>query len=354
MNRTGQVLVGCAVGCGVLLLASVGACIGFVSWLKRPGELLEPARLLDRSTLAHVEWTLRIEDPGTEQAFGALLEGIDRSRAAVPFLPEVLRRWSSESDERELRQLFPLTLTWSLRRGATGERDHLFAASVPTMGNRIRIADWFLGFAARRDGDLEQIEHAGEQIYRVRRNGMAFFIRTDGVFLTTDVDRAKSTVEALEQRTPGAHEAGELEELLAGLPETARLRGAAVNEDGACAAILGWLTGRSVEDAAAADVDLSVADVDLSTVHALTVAGGFTPSAAFEALLTVLSTDPRWGASHGERLASALAERLDAEVTPVDTATDPLVLRISIDDPAGALSQRLDRVVKRPDRRARR
>ncbi len=342
MNRTGQVVVGCGVGCGILLLASVGACIGFVSWLKRPGELLEPARLLDRSTLAHVEWTLRIEDPGTEQAFAALLEGLDRNRAAVPFVPEVFRRWSSESDERELRQLFPLTVTWSLRRGATGERDHLFAASVPTMGNRIRIIDWFLGFAARRDGDLEQIEHAGEQIYRVRRSGTAFFFRTDGVFLTTDVDRAKSTVEALDRRTPSAHEAGELEELLAGLPETARLRGAALNEDGACAAILGWLTGRPVED------------VDLSTVQALTVAGGFTPSAALEVLLTVRSTDPRWGASHGERLASALAERLDAEVTAVDTAADPLVLRISVDDPAGALSQRLDRAIKRPDRRARR
>ena len=346
MNRTSQVLVGCAVGCGVLLLASVGACLGFVSWLKRPGELLEPARLLDRSTLAHVEWTLRIEDPGTEPAFRAVLEALDRNRAAVPFFPEAVREWSRRSDEREMRNLFPLALTWSLRRGASGERDQLFAASVPSMGNRIRIADWFLGFFAGGDRDLEEVEHAGEEIYRIRRSGMAFFIRRDGVFLTTDVERAKSTVDALDRHSAEAPEASELGALLSGLPETPRLRGAAVNEDGACAAIFEWLTGRPVEAAA-------TADVDLSTVRALTVAGGFTPSAGFEALLTVHSTDPRWGASHGERIASALAARLGAEVTPVDPAADPLVLRISIDDPADALRQRFDRAVKFPERRAR-
>ena len=336
MTRTTQVLAGCAVGCAILLLAAVGACVGFVAWLKRPGELLEPGVLLDQSTLAHVEWTLRLEDPGTEQAFRAVLEAVNDTRPVVPILPDAIQRLSRQRDEREMRQFFPLVATWSLRRGAAGAHDHLFGASVPNLGNWILIADWFLGFTAGRDGDLEQIEHLGEQIYRMRKTDAAFFIRRNGVFITTDVERARSTVEALERREPAAAAPEELRRLLDGLPGTVALRGAAVNEAGACATILAWLTGDPVED------------IDLSTVRALTLAGGFTPGAGFEATLTVLSDDPRWGASHADRLAAALAARLGEEVTAVEPAADPLALRISVDDPAGAVRRRLDFLLTRP------
>jgi len=341
MTRTSQVLAGCAVGCGILLLAVVGSCIGFVAWLKRPGELLEPGLLLDQATVAHAEWTLRLEDPGTEEAFRAVLEALNQTRQTIPILPDSIQRWSQQSDEREMRLLFPLVATWSLRRGASGTLDQLFGASVPSLGNRIRMADWFLGFAAGRDGDLQQIEHLGEQIYVLPKTGAAFFIRRDGVFVTTDVERARNTVEALERRTPGEAAPEELRRLLDGLPTTAALRGAAVNEAGSCAAILGWLTGEPVEG------------IDLSAVRALAIVGGFTPSAGFEATLTVQSDDPRWGAGNADRLAAALAARLGVEVTPVDATADPLVLRIAVDDPASAVRRRLDLLLTRPASRAR-
>ena len=342
MNRTGQVLVGCGIGCGILLLASVGACIGFVSWLKRPGELLEPSHLLDRGTLAHVEWTLRSEDPGTEQAFRALLEALDKNRNAVPFLPQTLRDWSKQRDEREMRTMFPMALTWSLTRGATpAEHEQLFAASMPNIGNRIRIADWFLGFAAGRDKDLEEVDHAGEQIYRLRRNGFSFFIRRDGVFFTSDVERAKAAVDELDHPATDRSDTAALVALLDALPQTSALRGAALGDEGASSQILEWLAGGPIED------------VDLSSVQSLSIAGGFTPSAAFESMLTVRSSDPTWGAANGDKLATALASHLDAEVAPVDPKADPLVLRIAVDDPAGAVRQRFDRAVSRPRRGAR-
>jgi hypothetical protein len=207
---------------------------------------------------------------------------------------------------------------------------------VPSIGNRILLADWVLAFVSGRDSDLDQVEHQGEDIYRIRKTGAAFFIRRQGVFVTTDVDRARSTVDALERARPGA--APELRALLDDLPENAALRGAARNEAGACAAILRWITGDPVDD------------VDLSAVRALAVSGGFTPSAALEALLTVHSADPRWGADNADRLASALAARLGADVTPIDRAAVPLVLRVTIDDPAGAVRRRLDAVLTAPAR----
>ena len=341
MTRTAQVLVGCGIGCGILILAAVGSCIGFVSWLERPGELVEPSRLLDGSTVAHAEWSLRLEDPGTEEAFHGVLDALNRSRSAVVFLPGVFEEWSKQRDEREMRQLFPMVATWSLRRGAAGTPEQLFGVSIPKIGNRIRIADWFLGFAAGRgrDNDLEQEEHAGEQIYRLRKTGAAFFIRSGAVFFATDVNEARSAVDALDRGPAGAPPEA-LAKLLDALPQ-APLRAAALNEAGACALILSQLTGEPADDA------------DLAPVRAITLAGGFTAGAGFEATLTVHSDDPRWGPLHADRLATALAETLGAEVAPVDAAASPLAMRITIDDPARAVRDRLDRAITIPERGAR-
>ncbi len=338
MTRTTQVVVGCAVGCGLVALLAVAVCVGFVVWLGRPGELLQPEVLLDDATLAHAEWTLRLEDPGTEQAVEAILEALDRTRSNVAFVPRFLQEWSRRRDERRMRELFPLVLTWSLRRGQAGALDHLFGVSAPSLGNRILMADWFLAFAAGRDSDLEQLEHQGEQIYRIRKTGTAFFIRRQGVFVTTDVERARAAVEALEHRQAGAPAATELRGLLDEVPRSAALRGAARNEAEACAAILGWLTGAPVDD------------VDLTTVRSLAIAGGFTANAAFEATLTVRSDDPRWGAGNADRLAAALAARLGVDVAAVDPTADPLVLRITVDDPAGAVRRRLDALLSKRER----
>jgi len=337
MTRTTQVFVGCAVGCGLLALVAVASCAGFVVWLGRPGEILEPGLLVDEATVAHAEWTLRLDDPGTERALREILDALARTRSDVTVVPNFVREWSRRRDERGMRELFPLVLTWSLRQGDAGSRDHLFGASVPSLGNRILLADWFLGFASGRNTDLSSVDHLGEQIYRIRKTGTAFFIRRSGVFVTSDVERARRTVEALDRQRTGSA-APELRRLLDEIAETATLRGAARNEAGACAAILGWLTGAPVDDVA------------LGTVQSLALAGGFTAAGAFEATLTVRSDDPVWGAANADRIANALATRLGVDVTPVDPPADPLVLRITVDDPAGAVRRNIDSLLSVPAR----
>ena len=53
-----RVLLGCGLGCGLLLLMGVGSCIGFTAWLNRPGELIEPTHLMAAGTTGYMEWTL--------------------------------------------------------------------------------------------------------------------------------------------------------------------------------------------------------------------------------------------------------------------------------------------------------
>ena len=49
-SRGKRILVGCGIGCGALLLVSISSCVGFFVWLNRPGELLDPERLLGGDT----------------------------------------------------------------------------------------------------------------------------------------------------------------------------------------------------------------------------------------------------------------------------------------------------------------
>jgi hypothetical protein len=95
-SRGKSVLFSCLAGCGILALVMISSCVGFVWWLNRPGELLEPSRLRDADTTGYVEWTLRLEDPGTEalveDIFAAIRQIQERApsgdRKRAPRLPD--------------------------------------------------------------------------------------------------------------------------------------------------------------------------------------------------------------------------------------------------------------------------
>ena len=64
--RTKRILIGCGAGCGGMILILIALAVGFGMWIQGKGELLEPQRLLGADTTGYLEWTLRLEDPGTE------------------------------------------------------------------------------------------------------------------------------------------------------------------------------------------------------------------------------------------------------------------------------------------------
>ena len=88
-SRGRNVLMSCLAGCGALALLAISTCAGFVWWVNRPGELLEPARLRGPETTAYLEWTLRLEDPGTA-AFAQSL-GVDEARLAAQEVKDALK-----------------------------------------------------------------------------------------------------------------------------------------------------------------------------------------------------------------------------------------------------------------------
>ena len=150
-SRSKRILIGCGLGCGALVVLGISGCIGFSIWIGQRGELLEPERLLGRDTTGYVEWTLRLEDPGTEQFVERLIEisqtNPDEFRSPFPgWANDILAGRQNRQNAREIRQLLPLVAAWAVRPAeAPGEDLHLVTVSVVQLGNRLVFLDWILG-----------------------------------------------------------------------------------------------------------------------------------------------------------------------------------------------------------------
>lgn len=233
-------LVGSLVGCGVLLLLAVGSCAGFVVWLNTPGDVLEPARLIDPGTTGYVEWTLRLEDPGTEEFFRKLLEAIDTARHEMPIpLPAAIKgpifKLQSRAGERKLRKMFPVVLVWTLAGGGGDSADtHLWSASLGGADHQLRLMDWMfghlLGFA---NDDDHAVRHRGETIMAIPVKGeqVEFFIHHGDLFVATDLGAARRAIDRLEEPVLGVELPARLEPWLAQAP-VRPLRGAVDNGEG--------------------------------------------------------------------------------------------------------------------------
>jgi len=202
-SRGKNILVGCGIGCASLAFVFIIALIGFFAWVGRPGELLEPERLLGEDAGGFVELTLRTEDPGMQQLLDAWVRHSEQlteeARGEVHPIFVALISQKQRRDAKKLRELFPVVVAWTVRNGDTPDDDlHLFTISLKQMGNRLRLMDWFLGLTLRWSSEVGAIRHRGETIYELPKGrgspGGAIFLRGNDVFYTTDVETAQSSM----------------------------------------------------------------------------------------------------------------------------------------------------------------
>lgn len=343
-SRGRNVLFSCLAGCGLLALIMISSCVGFVWWLNRPGELLEPSRLRDADTTGYVEWTLRLEDPGTEalveDIFRALRQVQERAPNALPpAIENVLRDYQTRRNERQFRELFPCVMAWNVIGGQTADDElHVFTVSVAKLGNRLVLMDWVIGMFIGRSPDVDVVKYGGEKIYHLPREGSAFFIRRSDFFFTTDLAAAKRAVDRLQPvPTTSSAEATRLDRMLDTLPEQLPLRGAATNAQGETRRFFELLTGSD---------DLDVIDgLPWDRVDGMSLSGGFTEESSFEATLDLMLDAGRWTEQDAEALAGALKRALASETLPVGISVVPRSDRIQfvfdVDDLPGLLRHRV-------------
>ena len=205
-SRSKRILVGCAVGCGVVVVLVIGLVVAFGLWIRSPGELLEPQRLLGADTTGYVEWTLRLEDPGTEAFARRLIETIQKlPPEGTDEMPEWLGGWitqrQNEEAQEDILKMFPLVAAWTLHPGTTPEEDlHLASVSVERLGHQLIFADWVLGLVLSRSDRVEVERYRGEKVYRIpidKQTTLTVFLRDGHLFFTSNLDSARTAVDRL-------------------------------------------------------------------------------------------------------------------------------------------------------------
>ena len=283
----------------------------------QPGELLEPARLLGEDTTGYAEWTLRLEDPGTEQFVEGLLERTREGQEILTILPPELERpllrCPEERDRQSLRNIFPLVAAWTLSPGDGADRDrHLFSASLQAAGNRLVLVDWILGMSFWRggvsgdDGEFRKILYRDESIFQLSipdQLELTFFIRGNDLFFAYDLDTARSAVDRLAPEGPPSREPTPLDDLFARIPPDRPLRGAVTNERGEILRLWRrvalrieepeWLTGIAAQ------------------LRGATLSGRLTGEETLEGRIGLWGPGPIWTAANTEEAVDALRAGLD-------------------------------------------
>jgi hypothetical protein len=319
-SRGKKILMGCGLGCLSVVILAIAACTGFTMWLNSPGELLEPVLLIGGDTTGYASWTLRLEDPGTEEFVRAFFDTLqDGSRRERTGLPPVLDNWlaaiQKKQTEKDMQEIFPLVAAWTLRPGAApGERLHLYSLSLERIGNRLVLVDWIFSLVFPRADGIEVVAHENEKIYRARidrnNSSFAFFIRGNDLFITSDMRTATLAVDRLVGGGDLEPARYELRELFEVVPDNEPLRAAIMNQEGTLKRVWCELAGES--DAAAVRWD---------GVTGLAVSGRFVDRETFQAVLEFKCLDSTFAASNADNVTDMLRSVLDDTEFDFDLAT---------------------------------
>lgn len=312
-SRGKKILVGIGIGCGGLLLLFAITVAVFFAWLGRPGELLEPGTLLGSDTTGYAEWTLRLEDPGTEEFVAEVLGRAQQPRGGgqsplPPGLENILGGLQERQNRRQLQELFPAVAAWTLHPGETAGQDlQLLSVSLQSAGNRMVFADWMLSFSLGMANapEARKIPYGDENIYQFQIPGgepVTFFLRGNDLFFASNLATAQQAVDRLAR--PATHPSSPLENLFARAPE-APLRGALTNGGGEIFRVWERIAVR-IED----PEELQKISQPL---RGMVLSGRLTGEGTVEGRLGLLGPDAGWAAAHLEGALVALQVGLDLE-----------------------------------------
>lgn len=332
-----------------MIVLAIVLAVAFATWISGKGELLEPQRLLGEETTGYLEWTLRLEDPGTEGFVQLVIEALEDERAGqAQRMPEWLRTIvlaSNRDASKELQKLFPVVVAWTMAPGSEPDRDEmLFTVSPTGLGNRLIFGDWLVGFAAGWGDEGFLLRHKDEKIYRMPSSGsdsgdtQTFFLRGGTIFFTTDLESAKVAVDRLQVEDATQRRSGPLDPLFAETSAEQTLRGALTNGRGEAPRIWQGIVG-------------SNDDGLMQALSGATIDGGLQGDGSLTAALRFRGPDREWAENHAEQLREliddALAESgLDLTVS-ARTTGDVVRVEVRIEDIIGSMRNWIEQQERR-------
>lgn len=328
-SRAARFFKGCAIGCGIFVVLGIGSCVGFVTWIKQPGELIDTGVLLAEDTAGYAEWHLSLDDPGTEGMVMGILELATKARNSIDTdmpaaLDVFLKDWQNRRDEKKLREIFPLVVAWNLQPGPEDDL-HQVTLSVERLGNRLVFIDWILGWTLGRSDEVQVVRHGGEKIYQIADNEVAFFLRRSDVVFSSSLGNAENLVDRLNGTRVVT--GGTVQSRLANLPDRS-LRAVISNADGELERVMNGLSQ--------IDVLQELSSFDWSLAESLALTGGFTDGRAFSMVVEIERGAGEWPDGAADLVVASLAEAFgDGELkvaAGAQTAGRRLVVDIEIPD----------------------
>lgn len=184
-------LVGCGLGCGVLLILGIVAAVGAALWVFRPGTQHETATVVAEESVA----TLRLEDVGRDQGTQEFLtHAINTFNEANrqirrENMPENMR-WLSDLGNQDanpagMNMFFPRDLTLSFEErdpeelaamGNPGTVDDLAIVGAVNFRSFVRPIRMIFEFAAERDETARIRPHGEHRLLGLERNAWICFV----------------------------------------------------------------------------------------------------------------------------------------------------------------------------------
>lgn len=165
-----KVLIGCGVGCGVLILAAVIAGGFGAFWVLTPGEQIATERIVGGDSLGVVRMNELATDPGTQELLtrlGKAMTDFNRRQqeAVLPDEMKWLSRFQRDASARDFNRFIPkeATLAFEPDGDGDGAPDLVFAANFRTMVRPIKA---MISLMARGEGaEGFHTEYRGYDVY---------------------------------------------------------------------------------------------------------------------------------------------------------------------------------------------
>jgi hypothetical protein len=339
-----RILYGLLIAAGAAVAFVVALAIGFGVWVTRPGELIDPARLLHAQTTGYAEWSLRLDDPGTEGFVDILLEAArampnEATDALSPFIGGWLLDAQEAKARRDLEEIFPMVLAWTVNPGAVPDQDlQLLSLSSKQLGNRLVLADWIAKFALARSPRSSVEPYRDENIYQLQYGDRraddlraTFFARRGAIFATSNLDTARRAVDLLAEAEAEGRPATELDRTFQRTREADALRAAVTNEHGELARLWTRLTGEAAENPRAWEA-----------VRSASLGGGLEADGTFKAVMELVGSSGL-AAAGAAAIPSSLRldlgdRRLELQLSAAPT-DDGLRIDVLIPDLAASLTE---------------
>ena len=250
-----KVLLGCGIGCGVLVLIVIGSCGGFYWWVFQQTEIPESESLVgpDATAMAIVRL-----DPGN-QGMLQLVESFSKKanerkyEDMPPQMRKIFRSFDRGGSVEDFQKLLPLQMVWTAsyagpveaapdegeareEMGVLKGKDHHVLVISTKFGHFLKLISWIISRAEKSESGPAIIKHRGESIItdekRQGAGGAHFAIVDNSFVIGGDLDAVKEKIDRLKDREAFFEGSGLLREMFEKLSSDKMIRGIITNDHG--------------------------------------------------------------------------------------------------------------------------